>query len=684
MRTLIVDFDIHNKGTTNLFLPKVLETSVSVTEIVAASNGFADELSDQFIRAFQPISLIPSRSLLFLPAARPTEMMEWQSFVATNEAIVHFFKAAFRAIGELQELDVILIDCYGGIDSLTVAAAGIADDIIIVNEPDVITFGGTLTLFVYLQKKYAEFATKPRFHFVINRIPARYSFGFLSAQYKKNLEKLSIDQNILGYFPYDKLLLETFGDYPFFSELLPDSLFTRKIQLLIATLWRDSGFENLPRISPARAKRVFERTSEAGFAEPEAILRTIVNLPFYMVIPLLLFLGLHFGVGRSLNYLMITAILYTAAAVLLLLTLTIGAFEPVQISRWLLRDAAYRRRKRNLKRQNSAPYRVTMTCFQFLTATIPCLVGVVIVFALAYFGVEARGRIWNSSGNLINIAIWPGEISGLRGGRNYSRLMLNPRATIKPHSDLHGANFSGANFSGVHLTDLNLEGANFNYATLDRSTFDNVDLSGATFDIAFLQGTSFVGTKNKFSNGDAQADFSRAFLFASNGDSIAILQRGGAKIVESPSDEYELAAKSNPPKLPDMIEALILKGSKSDLIEARERLKEFQKSIPQNADPRFVETSGELRLLSLLFDVMASEPQEETANKWCEWVGQHHLLLDWSWKIWDAAIRNKALSPTARKQFSQIEDSAMGRFEPDAFCQGNKVANSISAHSRGN
>ena len=119
---------------------------------------------------------------------------------------------------------MIIIDCYGGIDSLTIAATGIAGDTIIVNEPDVITFSGTLLLYNYISDTYRNAAKKPKIHFVINRITSRYSYKFLSGEYSKHLSGLAISKSILAYLPYDKLLFENFGDYPFFTELLPKSL----------------------------------------------------------------------------------------------------------------------------------------------------------------------------------------------------------------------------------------------------------------------------------------------------------------------------------------------------------------------------------------------------------------------------------------------------------------------------
>ena len=346
-RTLLVDFDIHNKGITGLFLPKIHGSSASVTTIVHESSRFSQGNSQEAVKKLQLLQVTNDGNLFLLPASRPQEMIQWSNFHSDNSVLVQFFRTLLQNVAEHFKFEAIVVDCYGGIYSLTVAAAGVVDDTIIVNEPDLITFSGTLQLYVYLRKQYATSVRRPRLHFVINRITSRHSFAFLDSEYSKHLATLAIDDKILAYFPYDKLLIETFGDYPFFSELLPKGLFTKKIRLLIETLWADDpsckGFSHL---SERKKIAIFRRTVESLFADPERILRTTVTMPFWLIAPSVMLFALSKGIGESLHYRTIQCAFYTAIVILLFLAFTIGFFEPVQISRWLWREATYRRRKR--------------------------------------------------------------------------------------------------------------------------------------------------------------------------------------------------------------------------------------------------------------------------------------------------------------------------------------------------
>lgn len=491
-RILLVDFDIHNKGITSLFLPQIPETASSVTSIVHKSLGFQTVNASSIIQELQLIPLTGDDCLFLLPASRPQEMIRWEKFHSENETLVVFFRAFFENVAAKLEFDAIIIDCYGGIDSLTVAATGIADDTIIVNEADLITFSGTLLLYLYIREQYQSEARSPRLHFVINRVTSRHSFEFLDTEYRKHLAQLAIDNRILAYFPYDKLLIETFGDYPFFSELLPKGLFTKKIRLLIEALWSsDEEYKNFSGLSPGNREKVFSRTSEFRFADPDSILRTTMTMPFWFLVPVAILFALSKGIGGSLHYRMIQTAFFTAAGFLGFLALIIGFFEPVQISRWLWREAVYHRRKRRLKKIHGPTYRVISALGEGFRAILPALIAFAFLMAGASYLWKQRSYISHMS-----LSIWPGEISGFKPGHAYDSLVLHYGARIRP-----GTNLSNATFTHAHLW-----GVRFDRCILTKAVFDDADLYEASFSHAHLESARFI--RDRLSN----TLFSNAFL----------------------------------------------------------------------------------------------------------------------------------------------------------------------------
>ncbi len=491
LQTLIVDFDIHNKGTTGLFLEKVSSASPSIINIVERSNRFDPALTEGLAAALEPLPLTPDESLLLLPASRPEEMIDWGSFHGPNDEIVRFFRELFAQLASRLKIDVVVIDCYGGIDSLTVAAAGIADDLIIINEPDVITFSGTLMLYKYLGDTYAQSMYKPSIHFVINRITSRHSFYFLNNEYQKHLSGLSIRNSILAYLPYDKLIVETFGDYPFFTELLPRSLITKKIKLLIHQLWKeDDAFASILTVPGRKEKRIYRATSETRFADPERIVRGARLAPFLLMMAVAILTLLSARPVESLPYRLIQS--SQGAALLLFATVLclVLIFEPIQIARWSLRIANYRGRKRSLQKgtRKSVHYLVSAGayCWPIFLGSLSLLIFAGMVSALFS---EVDNPQWFHR----DISIWTGAVSGFKANGNYRGLRLGYGSQVKAGSTFKNADLSYAQLSYVTLTEIDFNEAKLSHASLRGADLTGVNLTKADLSHADLSEAHLVG-----------------------------------------------------------------------------------------------------------------------------------------------------------------------------------------------
>jgi len=478
-RVLLVDFDIHNKGSSALFLGRVNDSSPSVISVVHSSDTFDPARVPELANSVRPIPLTGDGLIIFLPAARPREMVLWRHFVAPNERIVAFWRSLLTRIAESYRVDIVLIDCYGGIDSLTVAAAGIADDTIIVNEPDVITFSGTLLLYNYIAEIYRETDQKPRVHFVINRITSRHSFSFLDAEYKKHLSQLAIQRSVLAYIPYDKLLLETFGDYPFFTELLPKSLITRKIRLLVTDLWKGTVFDRVDKSSFRKRQKTYEQLLEAPLADPERLLRLGASTPFWLMVPLTIVLALKLGLGGAINFRILIFSITTAMVMVGIVIGLLAIFVPVQISRWLLRVARYRRRKRLLTTPNQRFNALGKTLYQYAQGIFPGFYAVCIFLPLVVFYLIGIAGIVMDDSSLASI--WPKVMYGFKPHGDYHGLSLDKRASIRPGTDLQHAVLSDARLAGIGMSGIDLQ-----YARLDRAVLSDANMRGDDLRHAYL------------------------------------------------------------------------------------------------------------------------------------------------------------------------------------------------------
>jgi|HubBroStandDraft_1064217.scaffolds.fasta_scaffold20146_2 cellulose biosynthesis protein BcsQ len=487
-RTVLIDLDIHNKGATSLFLDiverKANETDgLSFAGLIAATNRGSSETLHPLRCALE------ADKLTFIPATLPKEMVEWSALQSkTNEQLISIVLRLLSSEEVEHHTDIIVLDCYGGIDSLTVAACGVADDTIIVNEADLITFSGTLLLYSYLANVYRDSPKKPHIHFVINRITSRHSFDFLDSEYRINLAPLAIDDRILAYLPYDRLVLETFGDYPFFSELLPKSLITQKIRLILWRLYSEpKHFIDIQKLGERRRNKLFRSTSETRLADPETILRAIVSIPIWLVFPGMVLLGISFfSDSFTLSYPVIWQLIYLPIGMLVLLICGLGVFEPIQITRWLSRVARFRRRKRRLKKRYSRVVQLVWATFEVGYAALPAVFGVAFFIAILWYSKSLPS-------GLTDISLWKGTVSGISPGGDYSNLQMSDGTAFRDGMNITGARFDDSVLSRVRFSHLTANAASFRRADLTNSTFESSLLQSASFDSAYVSQVSFEG-----------------------------------------------------------------------------------------------------------------------------------------------------------------------------------------------
>lgn len=497
LRTLIIDFDIHNKGTTCLFMDKVSRSEAkSVLGIMAKCAALAEDSCHRLAESLAVIDLGYGGKLFLTPAARPDEMVKWETFVCDPQTIVRFFRTLITAVVEKFEFDVAIIDCYGGVDTLTISAAGIADDFIIINEPDVITFAGTLLLYKQLESTYRSSARPPKVHFVINRITGRHSFRFLRQEYQVHLSPLAVDRSILAYLPFDKLVFDTFGDYPFFSELLPDGLYAKKIRELIARLWPEPRFTRLTVASDRKRERIYEATAENAFADPERIFKVWKTAPGLALPPLTVLILLYEAPGiESISFFGLRATFYMCLVFVLAVLLVGVLFEPFQITRWLLRKAKYDWHKIKLLRSISVKDRAKALS-DYALSCLPAILGILCFCAVLYM---AKGQ------ELLypfrNVSIWRKQIAGFYPRWNYQRLILASHASIQPGLNLSDSQFNDASleetlFPRVILNHSILQGADLENAVLVGDELNQADLSGESDMNSADVSTSVAGGAN--------------------------------------------------------------------------------------------------------------------------------------------------------------------------------------------
>jgi len=231
-KVLLIDLDLRNKGTSGMFSRWTNEPHRNLT--------LTRLLRDEVMVGNKPRMLTEIKPGFYLMPASSLDESEWTPERGVTLAeFVEDMRTKILELAERFDISFVALDCHSGTDLLATAGAVVADHTIIVNEPDVVTFSESVNLLNHLEEAFSYLQRKPELHFVVNRLKGSESVTQLSLFYKENLES-AMGEIALCYFPYNERVAETFGKHPFISDLIPRSLFVRKLELLTSLLFKGS------------------------------------------------------------------------------------------------------------------------------------------------------------------------------------------------------------------------------------------------------------------------------------------------------------------------------------------------------------------------------------------------------------------------------------------------------------
>jgi cellulose biosynthesis protein BcsQ len=250
-RVLIIDLDFQNQGCTGL---------VAARYKLENSNALALLRADQELENPSLSFTQITENLQFLPAALIVQTEEhYDASLDVPEDLYERIDKLLNYFHELYSIDCFVLDCHGGIDATSIAAAGFCDHTLVVTEADTVTFAGTLALLDSYYDKYSSSDRKPKIEYIVNRIPPKYKWRDLDRLYQDYLGRyfgrFTKSKSILSYIPAEGYLADSFGEYPFQVKLAPSALFTRKLELTLYSLFHDSQPKLLTRKTRKRFRK---------------------------------------------------------------------------------------------------------------------------------------------------------------------------------------------------------------------------------------------------------------------------------------------------------------------------------------------------------------------------------------------------------------------------------------------
>lgn len=246
-KTVLADLDFQNQGSTGLFAPHTDFKEGNAIDAIRNPNNQIPVDSNRV-----------SENLFFIPAIswrqrndqdEIAQFANSDDFSAKLEEFIISLKATY-------DFEIAILNCHGGVDAVSQSAFLCSDYTLMITEADSVTFSGTLELLDYYKSEtagvyssvdsgYSPDADKSpgEVKFIVNRLPSKYKWEDLENIYRnlisRKLGEFTKEESVFCYLPYEDLLADSFGEYPFHAELAPKSIFTKKIYYMIYLLLRD-------------------------------------------------------------------------------------------------------------------------------------------------------------------------------------------------------------------------------------------------------------------------------------------------------------------------------------------------------------------------------------------------------------------------------------------------------------
>jgi len=246
-RVLLIDLDLYNRGSTTLVADKPIVDEITVAGMLDFAQDenakrLKQEISEkEIVRVLDdsdnqvPIYLAPSTST--------NSIVRWDQYSYDISQLKEFMLRVVRELTKKYHLDCVVFDCRPGPEPLFLAAAGIATDIILVTEADIITLNGNINLYRYLEDAYQNNSEVLRnVRFVINRIPKGQDIAHIESRYMKRLFDLFKTRPNLASIPFDDAIFQSFGQHRFVVDQLPNSPFSRHVAAIALGLF--SGIQD--------------------------------------------------------------------------------------------------------------------------------------------------------------------------------------------------------------------------------------------------------------------------------------------------------------------------------------------------------------------------------------------------------------------------------------------------------
>jgi cellulose biosynthesis protein BcsQ len=280
--TLVIDLDFFNRGLSGLFHGR------RVVGLIARP-CYLDGTGAPPVAPWRVVEVETNLFHIAYPDLVPDELvrLEGRSADLICSQLRDFIQRAAAICGAR----AVVLDCHGGPDHTSFAAALVANHTLLVSEPDRITLHGTLNFLRQLRR--GADSDRIDIRLIFNKVISTFRPAFLRRMYRNLLAPEFGGRDLLATFPLELPLTKAFEETPIITEAYPYSLLAKKTRVLLADLFEGTHPELLTRrikTLPNWLRRRYRRTMgrrwwilneslPLGFLVAGAILALLLYIP---------------------------------------------------------------------------------------------------------------------------------------------------------------------------------------------------------------------------------------------------------------------------------------------------------------------------------------------------------------------------------------------------------------------
>lgn len=228
-KTLLVDLDFFNRGMTGTLGAGETQGTIPALSFDGETVGSEPEWRIRDVG--------PNLCFLEIPDLETSQLGRFQG--EKVETILGALTTLIDNAAAHCGAQSIVLDCHGGPDNTSFAACLLADQSILVSEPDLVTLYGTLHFLRRARSFSDEDTLKPSFHLLLNKVGPSFNGRFLANLYNRDLRQEFDENPLLSVVPIETFLDRVGDKTPFLTSLFPYSQLAGKIRQSLIDLLAD-------------------------------------------------------------------------------------------------------------------------------------------------------------------------------------------------------------------------------------------------------------------------------------------------------------------------------------------------------------------------------------------------------------------------------------------------------------